>query len=649
MQSATLLGWGSAAFGELGALAVRSAALLALGLLGTALLRRAAPQARQTLWASVIVGVLVLPPLTAVLPAWRVLPPVPWLESPPVSALTFAADETSARPSSGGERARDVGGVSWAASPVVSPGGARAGWRGLLAVSWVAGSALVVLSFGLGLLRLGAIRRRGRPAGPALTAEGARHARALGLRRRVRVLTAEGIGSPATWGLFRPVIVLPPVAAGWSAERQSLVLAHEMIHVARRDFGWRLLAQLGCIAYWFNPLAWVAARQLRREQELACDLAVVAGGARPSTYAHHLLSIARAASGRPLPLVALDMARRSQMEGRLMSILENRPARSPRRALLLPALLVLLVLPVLASAGTRLASAPEAPDAVGSTPSAVVPALAAAPLPVLAAATPAPPVAPPSAIAQVEPALAPVAPQEPSARPEMEIDPESRRLEEEIARRAEEIAALMEPFHEEIARAMEEQIQPIIERMELEQFEMQPFQEEMSRIGDELSEVLESELEMEGEAEELQHKAEALALEAQERARLGEALVGAQGAERERIERALREAEESLAPLREELEVLRVGMAERHRASAEVIRARLEPYQARMEALRERMLPSQERLEQLRAELEPIQQRLEWAREERALEIGERLETLHQELDALRRERDARRDSGDSG
>jgi beta-lactamase regulating signal transducer with metallopeptidase domain len=120
------------------------------------------------------------------------------------------------------------------------------------------------------------------------------------------------------------------------------------------------VAQLGCVVYWFNPLAWIAARQLRREQELACDQAVLDLGARPSTYAHHLLNIARGATRRrALPALALDMARRSQMEGRLMSILAARPARS-RRAAVLPALFVLVALPVLAAVQPK-AAAPPAP------------------------------------------------------------------------------------------------------------------------------------------------------------------------------------------------------------------------------------------------------------------------------------------------
>jgi len=45
-------------------------------------------------------------------------------------------------------------------------------------------------------------------------------------------------------------------------------------------------------AYWFNPLAWWAARRMRCEVEFACDDRVVAGGARASAYADCMVQMA---------------------------------------------------------------------------------------------------------------------------------------------------------------------------------------------------------------------------------------------------------------------------------------------------------------------------------------------------------------------
>ncbi len=86
---------------------------------------------------------------------------------------------------------------------------------------------------------------------------------------------------------------------------------------------------MACALYWFNPLAWLAARQMRRERERACDDLVLRAGARPSDYAAHLLQLARGfRSARVVSFATVSMARPSQLEGRLLSILDPSRRRS---------------------------------------------------------------------------------------------------------------------------------------------------------------------------------------------------------------------------------------------------------------------------------------------------------------------------------
>ncbi|NNE71515.1 MAG: hypothetical protein HKN29_14285, partial [Rhodothermales bacterium] len=75
--------------------------------------------------------------------------------------------------------------------------------------------------------------------------------------------------------------------------------------------------------YWFNPLVWVASRRLRIERERACDDQVLMAGGKASTYAEHLLDIARSLRATLVsPLGAVAMARPSQLEGRVLAILD---------------------------------------------------------------------------------------------------------------------------------------------------------------------------------------------------------------------------------------------------------------------------------------------------------------------------------------
>ena len=83
---------------------------------------------------------------------------------------------------------------------------------------------------------------------------------------------------------------------------------------------------------WWNPLAWKAWREFLKEREKAADDLVLAAGARASDYAGHLLEIARSMQSEPATAwAAVAMARRSQLEGRLLSILDGRVSRKAAR------------------------------------------------------------------------------------------------------------------------------------------------------------------------------------------------------------------------------------------------------------------------------------------------------------------------------
>ena len=213
--------------------------------------------------------------------------------------------------------------------PVVPP----LGWSQLLAGLWFAGIVVLLLRVGLGLVATGRLgRRAARPRDGEWQRLAAELSRRIGLTRPVRVLCSNRAVVPMTWGWFRPVVLVPEAGAAWSAARKRVVLLHELNHVKRHDCASQLIAHVACAVYWFNPLVWLAARALRIERERACDEAVVRDGTQASSYADHLLEIARAHRDTGWSsLAAVAMARRSQLEGRLLSILDADQRRRPSR------------------------------------------------------------------------------------------------------------------------------------------------------------------------------------------------------------------------------------------------------------------------------------------------------------------------------
>jgi len=133
----------------------------------------------------------------------------------------------------------------------------------------------------------------------------ARFVASLGRLERVapRLFRAEhsGVG-PAVVGALRPRIVAPAdFEARFDATEQQLILAHEQVHLERGDARINALAAAIQCLCWFNPLAHLAARLLRIDQELACDAAVLSQ--LPSArrlYAELLLKTQLAT--QPLPL-----------------------------------------------------------------------------------------------------------------------------------------------------------------------------------------------------------------------------------------------------------------------------------------------------------------------------------------------------------
>ncbi|MGB0578787.1 MAG: M56 family metallopeptidase [Limisphaerales bacterium] len=158
--------------------------------------------------------------------------------------------------------------------------------------------------------------------------------------------------------------------------RLQAVLAHELGHIKRRDPLAQLLVQFVCAIYWFNPLVWIAARQIESDRERACDDLVLNHGVKASDYAQHLLEVVTGCNEDRLTACAsVGMARPSRLEGRVVSILDERVnRRSIPRALLAVTLVATAVAIVpLAMIEAQAQQPPEAIAADDTSPPPISP------------------------------------------------------------------------------------------------------------------------------------------------------------------------------------------------------------------------------------------------------------------------------------
>ncbi|MES1213761.1 MAG: M56 family metallopeptidase [Singulisphaera sp.] len=115
----------------------------------------------------------------------------------------------------------------------------------------------------------------------------------LGIRPKVGLLITSNPIGPAALGLLRPKIVLPmQLLSGMQKDHAELVLAHELIHIRRRDVLASKVQLAALLLWWFNPLIWWVSQRVSHERERCCDEEVIAGlGCAPVRYARALLSV----------------------------------------------------------------------------------------------------------------------------------------------------------------------------------------------------------------------------------------------------------------------------------------------------------------------------------------------------------------------
>jgi TonB family protein len=186
----------------------------------------------------------------------------------------------------------------------------------------VGGAALRLAWLALGLIRLRRLRHTESGGGcPDLY----RDVQALmGVKAEFRCVAA--LGQPATFGIFRPIVLLPAALASLPGDVQRAVVAHELWHVRRRDWAWVILEELLRCALWFHPaMSWLISRVQSSREEVVDELTVLVTNGRRS-YLEALLAFADQRRAFP----ATPFAQRKHLFTRML-LVSKEAAMSSRR------------------------------------------------------------------------------------------------------------------------------------------------------------------------------------------------------------------------------------------------------------------------------------------------------------------------------
>jgi len=414
----------------------KTTALLLASWAATQLLRNHSASLRHFLHSVTVCALLILPAASIFLPRLRlaVLPPVlhsepenssaaqPYLsqssvDSDSASRLVWAPAEASPAKTSIRSRS-DVAIPAIATQPAqtVVPSSvqifhavSQLNWLGMAVLLWICGTTVCLLRMLRLKWRLHMLVRRAVPVESIpLTSHLRWLSRDYGIQREVTILASQELDVPIATGVLDPKIVLSPQSAEWTETRRNAVLCHELAHIKRWDALTQSLAGIAAALYWFNPLMWLTVQAMRVERERACDDYVLAFGTAASEYAHELLDIVSTLR-RPQPAAALAMARRSQLEGRVLALLNPRV----HHGLISRASGTLLVCAVFAVALPLSAARLQERQAAQASPDAPTMGIVA---PALASGDRVPAVEPP-AMSPPDPALAPAAAPNPAPAP----------------------------------------------------------------------------------------------------------------------------------------------------------------------------------------------------------------------------------------
>ena len=184
------------------------------------------------------------------------------------------------------------------------------------------------------------------------------------LKRSLYIRQIETIAAPLSYGVIRPVILMPKNTEWKNIYQLRYVLEHEYVHIRRLDMLTKLIMIAAVCIHWFNPLVWVMYILFNRDLELSCDETVVRrfGMDIKSVYATALISMEEKKSGLT-PLC--NSFSKNAIEERIRAIMKIK--KTSKFAVMISAVLVIGVTGGFATSASSLEKKTETAQENGET------------------------------------------------------------------------------------------------------------------------------------------------------------------------------------------------------------------------------------------------------------------------------------------
>lgn len=167
-------------------------------------------------------------------------------------------------------------------------------------VVWCTGMILLAVFFTVSYLRC---RMEFRTAFPVSNAFAKQWTAKRPFMRQISIKQSDRISTPLTYGIFRPVILMPKHTDWENTEQLQYILSHEYVHIRRFDTLTKLIATFALCIHWFNPLVWVMYLLFNRDIELACDESVIRQFGESAKSAYSMMPIGMEAKKSGLSLL----------------------------------------------------------------------------------------------------------------------------------------------------------------------------------------------------------------------------------------------------------------------------------------------------------------------------------------------------------